>query len=121
MIADAPGLVEGGPDHHPLQNPLQILTQNQPFRTAVPGAAQHNQLTIFAGIDSGVERVASDTYIAALQGVRARVSVFKQCIQHLAIPAAALFTASGFCGLLSWLLALLVSRGLAILRTLQSR
>jgi hypothetical protein len=110
-------LVEGGRG----SSPLQILTQKQPFRTAVPGVAQHNQLTTFAEIESGVELVTSDTYVAALEAVRGRVCVFKQSIQYLAIPAAALFTASGFCGLLSWLLALLVSRGFAILGRLRSR
>jgi hypothetical protein len=109
--------LQAGRDHHP----LQILTQNQPFRTAAPGVAQHNQLVIFAGIDCGVELVTSDTYIARLEGVRARVLSSKQCIQHLAVPAAAVFSASGFCGLLSWLLALLVSRGFAVLGRLRWR
>jgi hypothetical protein len=95
---------------------LQILTQNQPFRTAVPCFTQHNELTIFVGLDFGMERMTSDAYIAALQGMRGRVSVFKQCIQHLAIPAAALFSIGGFCGLMSWLLAFLVARGFTSLR-----
>ena len=87
---------------------LQILTQNRPFPTAIPRFAQHNQIT-----------VTSDTYIAALKGMRGRISFFKQCIQHLAIPAAALYSEKGFCGLLTWLLALLVSRGSTILRRLR--
>jgi hypothetical protein len=101
-------------------HPLQILTQNQPFRTAVASSAQHNEIKIFAGMTFGVELVTSDTYIAALEGVRGRVSVINECIQHLAVPAVALFSASGFCGLLSWLLALLISRGFTILRRLRS-
>jgi hypothetical protein len=99
---------------------LQILTHNQPFRTAEPRFAQHNQITTFARLDFGVELVTSDTYISALEGMRGRVSDFKQCIQPLAIPAAVLLSASGFCGLLSWLLALLVSRAFTILRGLRS-
>jgi hypothetical protein len=67
-----------------------------------------------------MELVTSDTYIAALEGMRGRVSVFKQCIQNLAIPAAALFSASGSCGVLSWLVALLVSRGFTTLPRLRS-
>jgi hypothetical protein len=61
-----------------------------------------------------VELVTSDTYTAALEGMRGRVSVFKQCIQHLPIPAAALLSAGGFCGVLSWLLALLVFEALQL-------
>jgi hypothetical protein len=117
MIAEREAFVEAwGRDYQA----LQILTQNQPFRTAVPRFAQHNQITICAEIDFGVEPVTSDTYIAALDGMHGKVSVFRQCIQHLAIPAAALFSVSGFCGLLSWLLALFVSRSFTILRRLRS-
>jgi len=64
--------------------------------------------------------VTSDTYFAALEGMRGRVSVFKLCIQNLAIPAAALFNACGFCGLFSWLLTLFISRGFVILRRFRS-
>jgi putative MFS transporter len=39
-----------------------------------------------------VEPVTPDTYIAAWEGVRGRVFVVNPCIQHLAIPAAALFS-----------------------------
>src|SRR4029077_3100733 len=86
----------------------------------VPRAARHNQITIFLGIDFGVELVTSDAYFATLEGMRGRVSVFKQCIQYLAIPAAALFGVGGFAGLLSWLLTLLVSRVFTLLWRLRS-
>jgi hypothetical protein len=76
----------GGNDH-----PLQIVTQNQRFRTALPGFVQHNEITIFTGIDPGVELVTTDTCIAALHA-RRRVLVVNQCVHHLAIPAPALLS-----------------------------
>jgi hypothetical protein len=93
--------------------------------------------------------VTTDTCIAALDSVYGRVFAVNRCFQHLAIPAAALFSglllciaasflgnpsrrrtlalmvlnhfqAGQFYGLLIWLPVLLICRAFAILRRLRS-
>jgi hypothetical protein len=61
----------------PNYKPLQILTQKQPFPTAVSRFAQHNEITIFRGSHFGLELVTSDTYIAALEGMREKSFCFQ--------------------------------------------
>jgi hypothetical protein len=48
MIAEPAAFVEMWTETN---HPIQILTQNQPFRTAVLRFAQHNEITIVARID----------------------------------------------------------------------
>ena len=53
--------------------PLQILTQNQPFRTAVLRFAQHDEIAMFARIDFGAELVINDPD-SAREGVLACIT-----------------------------------------------
>ncbi len=103
--------------------PLQILTQNQPFRTAVLRFAQHNEITIVARIDFGVEMVIADTD-SAREGVPAGITASflgdPSLRGTLLLTASNIFQAGGVCGLLSWLLIVLISQGSTVLRTLRS-
>jgi hypothetical protein len=49
------------------------------------------KITIFAAIGFGVEPVTTDIHIAVLEVVLGREFVVNRCVQHVAIPAAAVF------------------------------
>jgi hypothetical protein len=103
--------------------PLQILTQNQPFRTAVLRFAQHNEITIGARIDFGVEVVTADTDSAREGGLASITASFlgdPSLLGTLVPMVSNIFQTGGVCGLLSWLLIVLISQGSTILRTLRS-